>query len=139
MNICTFMGRLGADPEHRQFQNGDGVSKLRIAVSKKVKEKEVTTWVTAYAYSPFDQIAQKYLRKGNRVAIAAEYAQREYEKDGVTQYSHEFRVARLEIIDWPEKTEVGPPVTQAPAPSATPAPKPAAAKAPFEDDGELPF
>jgi single-strand DNA-binding protein len=139
MNICTFMGRLGADPEHRQFQNGDGVSKLRIAVSKKVKEKEVTTWVTAYAYSPFDQIAQKYLRKGNRVAIAAEYAQREYEKDGQTQYSHEFRIARLEIIDWPEKTEVGAPVTQAPAPSATPAPKPATPKAPFEDDGELPF
>jgi hypothetical protein len=54
-----------------------------------------------------------------------------------TQYSHEFRVARLEIIDWPEKTEVGPPVTQAPAPA--PAPKPATSKAPFEDDGQLPF
>lgn len=139
MNICTFMGRLGADPEHRQFQNGDGVSKLRIAVSKKVKEKEVTTWVTAYAYSPFDQIAQKYLRKGNRVLIAAEYGQREYEKDGVTQYSHEFRIARLEIIDWPEKTEVGAPVTPAPSASPAPAPKPAAAKPPFDEDGELPF
>ena len=138
MNICTFMGRLGADPEHRQFQNGDGVSKLRIAVSKKVKEKEVTTWVTAYAYSPFDQIVQKYLRKGNRVLIAAEYGQREYEKDGVTQYTHEFRVARLEIIDWPEKTEVGP--AMSPAPSATPAPKPAAKPAaPFAQDDELPF
>ena len=135
MNICTFMGRLGADPEHKQFQNGEGVARLRIAVSKKIKEQEVTTWVTAYAYSPFDQIAQKYLRKGNRVLIAAEYSQRSYEKDGQTQYSHEFRVARLEIIDWPEKTEVGPPVTQAPAP----APKPAAPKAPFDEDGELPF
>ena len=137
MNICTFMGRLGADPEHKSFQNGEGVARLRIAVSKKVKEHEVTTWVTAYAYSPFDQIAQKYLRKGNRVLIAAEYSQRSYEKDGQTQYSHEFRVARLEIIDWPEKTEVGAPVTQAPAPA--PAPKPATPKAPFEDDGELPF
>ena len=122
MNICTFMGRLGADPEHKSFQNGEGVARLRIAVSKKVKDQEVTTWVTAYAYSPFDQIAQKYLRKGNRVLIAAEYGQRSYEKDGVTQYSHEFKVARLEIIDWPEKTEVGPPVVTAPAPKPTPKP-----------------
>ena len=137
MNICTFMGRLGADPEHKSFQNGEGVARLRIAVSKKVKDQEVTTWVTAYAYSPFDQIAQKYLRKGNRVLIAAEYGQRSYEKDGVTQYSHEFKVARLEIIDWPEKTEVGPPVVTAPAPKPTP--KPAAPKAPFEQDDELPF
>jgi hypothetical protein len=69
--------------------------------------------------------------------VVGQYETRQYESSGEKRWAHEFRIANMEIIDWPEKTEVGPPVTQAPAPA--PAPKPAAPKAPFDEDGELPF
>jgi len=146
MNHCIFIGRLGAEPETRQLADGSNVCRIRLAMSKKWKDKggemkESTTWATCIAYSPLADTLAKWAKKGNRVAVAGFYEHREYQdKNGNKAYSHEFRLASAEILDWPEKgTEMAPPVV-VPAPAARPAaPAPAAPSAPFAHDEELPF
>jgi len=155
MNHCVFIGRLGAEPETRQLADGSVVCRIRLAMSKKWKDKtgetkEATTWATCIAYYPLADTLAKWARKGNRVAVAGSYEHREYQdKNGNKAYSHEFRLASAEILDWPEKGEdmtalvkvpLGLP-TSAPAPRpSAPAPAaPSAPAAPFGYDEELPF
>ena len=145
MNICTFMGRLGADPEVKTTNAGTKAARFNIAVTrtwwnaKENKKEESTTWVTCIAWEKLAETVEKHLKKGQRVLVVGQYETRQYESSGEKRWAHEFRIANMDIIDWPEKTEVGAPVTPAPSASPAPAPKPSAAKPLFDEDCELPF
>jgi single-strand DNA-binding protein len=144
MNNCTFFGRLGADPEIKNTNSGQKVARFNLAVNrswvgKDGQKQESTTWTTCIAWEKLAETAEKHLKKGQRVLVTSQYETRSYEVNGEKRWAHEFRVTALDIVDWPEKTEVGAPVTPAPSASPAPAPKPAAAKPLFDEDGELPF
>lgn len=96
VNKAIILGRLGKDPEVRNFQNGGKVVSLRIATSERYKDREGqqqerTEW---HAVSIFNEklgeIAEKYLKKGSEVYIEGQIETRKWQdKDGQDRYSTE--------------------------------------------------
>jgi len=90
LNHCTFIGRLGKDPEVRYSKDGKAIANLSIAVSKKYKGVETTEWVRFVFFDKVAEICQTYLTKGALVYVSGEIKTSQYEKDGITRYSTEF-------------------------------------------------
>ena len=96
-NQCTFIGRLGADPEVKSFQNGGRVANLRIAVGERWKDKatgeqkERTEWVTLNVTSDgLIGVVERYLRKGSRIMVQGQLRTRKWQdKDGQDRYATE--------------------------------------------------
>ena len=96
VNKAIILGRLGKDPEVRNFQNGGKVVSLRVATSERYKDREGamqerTEW---HAVSIFNEklgeIAEKYLRKGSEVYLEGQIETRKWtDKDGAEKYSTE--------------------------------------------------
>lgn len=85
--VCT--GRLGRDPERRNFTDGGFVVNLNLAISDQWKSKESgekqerTLWLgVSIQNQGIAKVAEQYLKKGSRVSISGKLQSREYEKDG---------------------------------------------------------
>lgn len=105
LNLCLFIGRLGADPETRFAANGTAVTNIRIAVGKKWKDKngqaqESTEWVPVVMFSKLAEIAGEYLKKGSRVRINGEFRTRKWEgQDGQPRYTTEIVASEMQMLD----------------------------------------
>ena len=95
VNKVILVGRLGKDPEVRNFQNGGRVVNLRLATSERYKDREgnqqeKTEWHSVAIFNEkLGEIAEKYLKKGSEVYIEGQLETRKYEKDGLERYSTE--------------------------------------------------
>lgn len=118
INICTFIGNLGADPESRTFQNGNKVCNLRLAVSEKWKDKETgekrerTEWVSVAIFGPLAGVAEQYLRKGSKVYISGKMQTRKWQdQSGQDRYSTEVVLqgpdAKMVMLDGPRQESGG--------------------------------
>ena len=96
VNKAIILGRLGKDPEVRNFQNGGKVVNLRVATSERYKDREGnqqerTEW---HAVSIFNEklgeIAERYLKKGSEVYLEGQIETRKWtDQAGVEKYSTE--------------------------------------------------
>lgn len=92
VNKVILVGRLGKDPEVRNFSNGGMVVNLRIATSERFKDKsgapqERTEWHQVAIFNEkIGEIAEKFLKKGSEVYIEGKIETRKYEKDGQNRY-----------------------------------------------------
>ena len=98
LNMCSFIGRLGADPETRYAASGDPVCSFRIAVGWKTKEKEGAEWVSITAFGKLAEICGKYLTKGSQVFVSGRMKTDEYEKDGIKRYSTKIVADRMQML-----------------------------------------
>lgn len=96
VNSVTIMGRLGRDPEIRNFQNGGQVVNLRVATSETWKDRagerqERTEWHSVAIFAePLCEIAEKYLRKGDLVYLEGQLETRKWQgQDGQDHYATE--------------------------------------------------
>jgi len=97
LNQCTFVGRLGADPETKSFQNGGKICNLRIAVGEQWKDKasgekkERTEWVIITIQGDgLVGVAERYLRKGSKVLVQGQLRTRKWQdQSGADRYSTE--------------------------------------------------
>lgn len=84
INKIIIVGRLGQDPEIRQFQNGGQVANLSIATSERWtdkqtgEQKEATEWHRVSLFNRLGEIADQYLRKGSLVYIEGSLHTRKY-------------------------------------------------------------
>lgn len=85
-NSCTFVGRLGKDPELRPIGDSS-VANFTIAVGWKSKDKEGTEWVNISAFGKLADICAQYLVKGSQVLVHGKMKTDKYTKDGVERYS----------------------------------------------------
>tara|TARA_A100000171_G_scaffold52660_1_gene72225 strand:- start:2714 stop:3184 length:471 start_codon:yes stop_codon:yes gene_type:complete len=105
LNLCLFIGRLGADPETRFAPNGTAVTNIRLAVGKKWKDKngqtqESTEWVPVVMFSRLAEVAGEYLKKGSRVRINGEFKTRKWEdQQGNTRYTTEIVASEMQMLD----------------------------------------
>lgn len=79
MNSVTIIGRLGKDPETRSVGNTQ-VTKFSVATGyKKSDGTQHTDWHQVEAWNKTSEIAQKYLKKGDQVALQGEirYSQKD--------------------------------------------------------------
>ncbi len=91
-NKVQLIGRLGANPEIRSFDNGKSVARFSLATTdsytdaagKKVSE---TQWHNLVAWGNLAKTAEKYLIKGSEVAVEGKLVHRTYDsKDGNKKY-----------------------------------------------------
>lgn len=106
LNMCQFIGRLGADPETRSMPSGDSVTQIRIAVGWKSKEKEGTEWVPLVFFGRTAEVVAQYLRKGSKVYVQGRYRTQSWEKDGQKHYRTEIVGERMQMLD-PKPTNGG--------------------------------
>lgn len=95
VNKVILLGRLGKDPEVRNFQNGGRVVNLRLATSERYKDREGnmqerTEWHSVAIFNEkLGEIAERYLKKGSEVYLEGQIETRKFEKDGQERYATE--------------------------------------------------
>ena len=87
INVVVLMGRLVADPELKQTQNGTSVCSFRIAVDRNVANKQTgerqADFINITAWRQTAEFVCKYFRKGSMIAIEGSLQTRSYtDKDG---------------------------------------------------------
>jgi single-strand DNA-binding protein len=96
INKVIILGRLGRDPETRNFQNGGKVVNLRIATSERYKDRdgnqqERTEWHSVAIFNDrLADVADKYLRKGSEVYVEGQLETRKWQdQSGQDRYTTE--------------------------------------------------
>ena len=112
LNSVVIIGRLVADPEHRETNTGKGVANMRIAVDRKGREKE-TDFFSVTAWGQTADFVCTYLQKGRLVAVQGRLQVRSYkDKDDVQRQSYEIVADSVQPLD-SRKDGVGSPVATA--------------------------
>lgn len=103
LNKAILIGNLGADPEVRVIPSGTKVAEFSVATSRQWNDRngqqqEKTEWhrIVAWGFSPDKDglagVAERFLKKGDRVYIEGSIEYRSYEdKEGNTRYVTEIR------------------------------------------------
>jgi single-strand DNA-binding protein len=141
-NNAVLIGNLGKDPEVKHLESGSIVANFSLATSKKFKNKsgemqEQTQWHNLVCWNKTAEIAEKYLKKGSKIAAAGEIQYRSYDdKDGNKRYVTEINLETFQMLD--SKGSGG---SNAQAEASASKPSKAAAKPAqeAEDDDDLPF
>lgn len=127
MNNCSFIGRLGKDPEMRYTTDGKAVASFSLAVNRDGK-KDVTDWINFVAWEKTAELIAKYCNKGDLIGVTGSLQQRSWEKDGKKHTVHEVRVIRVDFCGGGKKNAGGAaPVVEE------------ALFVPVENDSDLPF
>ncbi|MBY0337573.1 MAG: single-stranded DNA-binding protein [Acetobacteraceae bacterium] len=96
VNKVILLGRLGKDPEVRNFQNGGRVVNLRLATSERYKDREGnqqerTEWHSVAIFNEkLGEIAERYLKKGSEVYLEGQLETRKWtDQQGQERYTTE--------------------------------------------------
>lgn len=95
INRVTLVGTLGADAEHRSFQNGGGVVNFRMATSEQWKDRdgqkqERTEWHNVAVFAKWLTDDARDLRKGDRVHVEGQLTTRKWQdQSGNDRYTTE--------------------------------------------------
>ncbi len=129
LNLCQFIGHVGADPEVRTFDNGNKIATTRIAVSERFTDRnqtqqERTEWIGLVFNGKLADLAEKYIRKGSTIYVSGKWHNREWtDQAGNKRQNTELTVLTLQLLDKREAQPQAPapaqPAYQAPAPAPT--------------------
>ena len=148
MNKVILMGRLTRDPDVR-YSSGDNASAIArytLAVDRRFKrngDDQTADFINCVALGKSGEFAEKYLRKGTKVAITGRIQTGSYtNKDGQKVYTTDVVVEDQEFAE-SKNAAGGDSIGQgyAPAPSAIPSDAPVEGfmNIPEEMDESLPF
>lgn len=98
LNQCTFVGRLGKDPETAATASQTEITSFSIAVGWKSKDKEGAEWVNVKAFGKLAGICSQYLRKGSQVLIVGRFTTESWEKDGKTNYKTVIVADKMQML-----------------------------------------
>ena len=99
LNLCQFIGRLGADPETKYTQGGQAITNIRIACGWKSKEKDGTEWIPVTFFGRLAEVAGEYLRKGSQVYIQGRFHTDQWEQDGKKRFRSVIHADRMQMLD----------------------------------------
>jgi single-strand DNA-binding protein len=63
------IGNLGRDPEMRFTPEGNPVTSINVATSRRNKDKEETTWFRVSVFGKQAESVNQYLQKGSKVLV----------------------------------------------------------------------
>jgi len=106
-NRVIVMGNLGRDPEVRYTPGGKAVCNFSIAINENWKDKEGqkqerTEWVRIVVWDKLAELCGEYLAKGRQALIEGRMQTREWEKDGVKQYTTEVVANTVQFLGGPK-------------------------------------
>ncbi len=103
-NSVHLIGRLGINPETSNFGENKSRVKFSLATNDFYKDKdgerqEETQWHNLVSYGKTAEIAEKYLKKGDEIAVAGKIIYRSWEdKEGKTNYITEIVVNEIQMF-----------------------------------------
>ncbi|KPK80106.1 MAG: hypothetical protein AMS25_10330 [Gemmatimonas sp. SM23_52] len=95
VNKAIIIGNLGNDPEIRTTPSGTRVATMSVAtnrrwVSRTGENQEETQWHRVVAWDKLAEIAEQYLKKGDRLFVEGRIQYRQWEdQNGQKRYSTE--------------------------------------------------
>ena len=104
LNRCTFIGRLGRDPEQKTLKNGKTMTTFSLAVGEswndfsgeKVKKTE---WINIVAFGKLAEICEKYLGKGSQVYVSGKFSTNKYQgKDGTEKTAVQIALQSMQML-----------------------------------------
>lgn len=96
INHMTLQGRLVADPELRNTQNGVAVCSFRVAWSETYKETETKLFLQCTAWRSTAEMISRYFQKGKEIAVEGKLSTRDWtDNDGNKRQSTELTVDRV--------------------------------------------
>lgn len=99
-NRVILVGNLTRDPEIRYVGSGAAVTKFTLAVNRRSKNQEETTFVDIVAWDKLAETANTYLHRGSSVLIEGRLSIRKYEdKDGNKRSATEIVASSLQMLD----------------------------------------
>jgi len=104
LNKATLIGNLGADPEIRSTNTGTRVATLSVATSRRWNDRsgqqqEKTEWHRVVCWDKLAEIAERYLKKGDRLYVEGRIEYRQWEgQDGQTRYTTEIRANEMIML-----------------------------------------
>ncbi len=106
LNKVTLIGRLGVDPEVRYMPSGNAVTNIRLATSRRWKDKqsgerrEETEWHRIVFFNRIAEVAGEYLRKGSLVYIEGRIrTQKWQDQSGQDRYTTEIVADQMQMLD----------------------------------------
>jgi len=103
-NRVQLIGNLGMNPEVKTFDKDKKMVKLTIATNEvyynaKGEKVQETQWHNLIVWGKTADIAEKYLKKGQEVAVEGKLVNRSYEtKEGEKRYITEVVVSELVML-----------------------------------------
>lgn len=83
MNQWAGLGRLTANPELRQTQNGKSVVNATLAVDRGFGDNKTTDFIPIVAWNGLAELIAKYCGKGQKIAVTGTLTTKEYtDRDG---------------------------------------------------------
>lgn len=137
MNKTLQLGRLTADPEVTYSKNDSAIciARYTLAVDRKYKREGEPTadFIRCVALGKLGEFAEKYLRKGSKIAITGRIQTGSYkDKDGKTVYTTDIIVEEQEFAESKKETQDN-------APSAPATSSGEWMNVPDDVDADLPF
>ena len=103
-NSVRLIGHLGGNPETKELDGGKKVSRFTLATNETYKNQKGekvtdTVWHNLVLWGKTATIAEKYLEKGNEIAIEGRIHTRSYNtKEGEKKYFTEIVVNELMML-----------------------------------------
>ena len=109
MNKVLLIGRLAKDPELRYTQSGTAVANFTLAVNRRYNPngEQEADFINCTAWGKTGEFAEKYLRKGMKIAVEGRIQTGSYEKDGVKHYTTDIIVDRHEFCESKRSADSG--------------------------------
>lgn len=105
VNKAIILGRVGKDPEIKNFQNGGSIANFSIATSEEWKDKATgekkskTDWHNISCNNPnLVNVIQQYVHKGDMIYVEGKNRTRSWEKEGNTTYITEIIVDSIQLL-----------------------------------------
>ena len=105
INKVELIGNLGADPEVKVMPSGGNVVNLRLATTRRWKDrntgerKDATEWHRVVCFNRTADIVAQYLKKGSQVYIEGRLQTRKWQaQDGTDRYSTEVVANSLTML-----------------------------------------
>lgn len=114
VNKAILLGRVGKDPEIKNFQNGGSIANFSIATSEEWKDKATgekkskTDWHNISCNNPnLVNVIQQYVHKGDMIYVEGKNRTRSWEKEGKTTYITEVIVDSIVLMNNKRSSEDG--------------------------------
>jgi single-strand DNA-binding protein len=102
VNKVILVGNVGRDPELQTTSAGTKVAHVSLATSRRVPRdgamEERTDWHRITLWDRLAEIAEEYVRKGDRIYVEGRMEYGSFEKNGVTIPTAEVQVRELVML-----------------------------------------
>lgn len=100
-NKAIIIGRLTAEPELKQTQQGTSVCSFTVAVDRKYKsgEERKCDFLNVVAWRQTAEFVSRYFGKGDAILVDGEIQVRSYDKDGRKQFVTEIVAHEVGFVE----------------------------------------